>query len=40
MTSDMLQLISLVTVPGVPRLFAFVLLFALIISVKHHFPKE
>lgn len=40
MTSDMLQLISLVASPVLPHLFAYLLLFVLVLSVKYHFPNK
>jgi hypothetical protein len=40
MMSDMLQLISLVANPILFRLFALLILFVLITSIKHDFPKE
>jgi hypothetical protein len=40
MSADMLQLISMVVNPILIRLYAYVLVFVLIISIKSQFPKE
>jgi hypothetical protein len=40
MTNDMLELISLVANPILIRVFALLILFVLITSIKHHTPKE
>lgn len=39
MSQDILELVSIVVSPMLPRLFAIVVLFILIVSVKHSFKE-
>lgn len=40
MSADMLQLVSVVALPILGPLFAYLLVFFLIVSIKHGLPKE